>query len=259
MRSRRGRDEEEEEEEERKTRLLQRGGGSLGPWGAASWEPELNEAANGTVTIRVGSPWKRSVTTRWGGGGRLYKSRSGTHETHSTSAEPEPPRTPNPDPRAAARDMRYEVQSPARAFNSQPETCFLMKQTSSFIDNSGFTHGSRPRMVRRIFTNSRERWRQQNVNGAFSELRRLIPTHPPDRKLSKNEILRLALRYIRFLDQLLTDQDPRDGDTSEKGEQGLQGELSPNPSSISSEEIDFDVLMDETLHLPYLHLPDIYD
>uniref|UniRef100_A0A665U5S1 Stem cell protein n=1 Tax=Echeneis naucrates TaxID=173247 RepID=A0A665U5S1_ECHNA len=58
-------------------------------------------------------------------------------------------------------------------------------------------------VVRRIFTNSRERWRQQNVNGAFAELRQLIPTHPPDRKLSKNEILRYALRYINFLDRLV--------------------------------------------------------
>ncbi|GIX86477.1 hypothetical protein CEXT_561011 [Caerostris extrusa] len=30
-----------------------------------------------------------------------------------------------------------------------------------------------------MFTNSRERWRQQNVNGAFADLRRLVPTHPP--------------------------------------------------------------------------------
>ena len=52
------------------------------------------------------------------------------------------------------------------------------------------------KVVRRIFTNSRERWRQQNVNGAFAELRKLIPTHPPDKKLSKNEILRLAIRYF---------------------------------------------------------------
>jgi len=51
------------------------------------------------------------------------------------------------------------------------------------------------KVVRRMFTNSRERWRQQNVNGAFAELRKLIPTHPPDKKLSKNEILRLAIRY----------------------------------------------------------------
>jgi len=56
------------------------------------------------------------------------------------------------------------------------------------------------KVVRRIFTNSRERWRQQNVNGAFAELRKLIPTHPPDKKLSKNEILRLAIRYAVYFD-----------------------------------------------------------
>ncbi|XP_019754808.2 T-cell acute lymphocytic leukemia protein 1 homolog [Dendroctonus ponderosae] len=48
--------------------------------------------------------------------------------------------------------------------------------------------------VKKIFTNSRERWRQQNVSGAFAELRKLVPTHPPDKKLSKNEILRMAIR-----------------------------------------------------------------
>ncbi|XP_044138868.1 protein lyl-1 [Bufo gargarizans] len=62
------------------------------------------------------------------------------------------------------------------------------------------------KVARRVFTNSRERWRQQNVNGAFAELRKLIPTHPPDKKLSKNEILRLAMRYITFLVGLLGDQ-----------------------------------------------------
>uniref|UniRef100_A0A8D0H9F1 BHLH domain-containing protein n=1 Tax=Sphenodon punctatus TaxID=8508 RepID=A0A8D0H9F1_SPHPU len=69
------------------------------------------------------------------------------------------------------------------------------------------TEGLQPQKVaRRVFTNSRERWRQQNVNGAFAELRKLIPTHPPDKKLSKNEILRLAMRYIDFLVKLLSDQ-----------------------------------------------------
>ncbi|XP_029545432.1 T-cell acute lymphocytic leukemia protein 1 homolog isoform X2 [Salmo trutta] len=66
--------------------------------------------------------------------------------------------------------------------------------------------GPPQKLARRVFTNSRERWRQQNVNGAFSDLRRLIPTHPPDKKLSKNEILRLAMKYIDFLVTLLNDQ-----------------------------------------------------
>ncbi|XP_017875388.1 uncharacterized protein LOC108622190 isoform X2 [Ceratina calcarata] len=57
--------------------------------------------------------------------------------------------------------------------------------------------------VRKLFTNSRERWRQQNVSGAFAELRKLVPTHPPDKKLSKNEILRIAIRYIQLLSDVL--------------------------------------------------------
>uniref|UniRef100_A0A182QGD5 BHLH domain-containing protein n=1 Tax=Anopheles farauti TaxID=69004 RepID=A0A182QGD5_9DIPT len=58
-------------------------------------------------------------------------------------------------------------------------------------------------VVKKMFTNTRERWRQQNVSGAFAELRKLVPTHPPDKKLSKNEILRMAIRYIRLLSNVL--------------------------------------------------------
>ena len=53
----------------------------------------------------------------------------------------------------------------------------------------------------------RERWRQQNVNMAFSELRKLLPTYPPDKKLSKVDILRSSIRYIRFLDSVLEKMD----------------------------------------------------
>ncbi|KAI5088501.1 T-cell acute lymphocytic leukemia protein 2, partial [Silurus meridionalis] len=66
-------------------------------------------------------------------------------------------------------------------------------------------------MTRKVLSNTRERWRQQSVNTAFAELRKLIPTHPPEKKLSKNEILRLAMRYITFLLTLLENQ--RDGET----------------------------------------------
>lgn len=69
--------------------------------------------------------------------------------------------------------------------------------------------------MKRLYTNSRERWRQQHVNLAFAELRKLIPTYPPERKLSKNEILRLSMKYIKFLERVLgdmnaTSDDPRD-------------------------------------------------
>lgn len=66
-----------------------------------------------------------------------------------------------------------------------------------------FTGTRNGQVVRKIFTNTRERWRQQNVSGAFAELRKLVPTHPPDKKLSKNEILRMAIKYIRLLTNIL--------------------------------------------------------
>ncbi|XP_047435595.1 T-cell acute lymphocytic leukemia protein 1 homolog isoform X2 [Mugil cephalus] len=81
------------------------------------------------------------------------------------------------------------------------------------------------KLARRVFTNSRERWRQQNVNGAFSELRKLIPTHPPDKKLSKNEILRLAVKYINFLVTLLNDQ------VQDKSRDSAEGEAEDESTS----------------------------
>jgi T-cell acute lymphocytic leukemia protein len=56
---------------------------------------------------------------------------------------------------------------------------------------------------RKMFSNNRERFRQQNVSGAFADLRRLLPTHPLDKKLSKSEILKLAIKYIRLLQGIL--------------------------------------------------------
>ncbi|XP_012535786.1 uncharacterized protein LOC105836358 [Monomorium pharaonis] len=82
------------------------------------------------------------------------------------------------------------------------------------ISSSGHLGSPTPRVgnlgVRKLFTNSRERWRQQNVSGAFAELRKLVPTHPPDKKLSKNEILRMAIRYIRLLSNVLEWQKSQD-------------------------------------------------
>lgn len=47
--------------------------------------------------------------------------------------------------------------------------------------------------------NKRERVRTENVNAGFDNLRKLIPTDPEDRKLSKIEVLRLATSYINHL------------------------------------------------------------
>ncbi|XP_023141646.1 helix-loop-helix protein 2-like [Amphiprion ocellaris] len=49
----------------------------------------------------------------------------------------------------------------------------------------------------------RERIRVVAFNVAFAELRKLLPTLPPDKKLSKIEILRLAICYISYLNHVL--------------------------------------------------------
>ncbi|ROT83673.1 hypothetical protein C7M84_023140 [Penaeus vannamei] len=86
------------------------------------------------------------------------------------------------------------------------------------------------RNIRKVFTNTRERWRQQNVSGAFAELRRLVPTHPPDKKLSKNEILRLAIKYINLLNSVLEWQ--RRQDDAGNGQRGSP--LSPREACIAA-------------------------
>ena len=50
---------------------------------------------------------------------------------------------------------------------------------------------------------TRERLRVEAFNVAFGELRKLLPTLPPDKKLSKIEILRLAICYISYLNHVL--------------------------------------------------------
>lgn len=64
-------------------------------------------------------------------------------------------------------------------------------------------NNSRPRnsngRPKRGQANKRERVRTENVNAGFENLRKLIPTEPEDRKLSKIEVLRLATSYINHL------------------------------------------------------------
>lgn len=50
---------------------------------------------------------------------------------------------------------------------------------------------------------TRERIRVEAFNVAFTELRKLLPTLPPDKKLSKIEILKLAICYIAYLNHVL--------------------------------------------------------
>lgn len=93
--------------------------------------------------------------------------------------------------------------------------------------------GQRKVCNRRVYTNSRERWRQQNVNGAFTELRRIIPTHPADKKLSKSEVLRYAIRYINLLTDVVEFQE------KEEIEQMNSGPIHARVSTNKQRRADF--------------------
>ena len=72
-------------------------------------------------------------------------------------------------------------------------------------------------LEKRVSTNRRERRRQRNVNLGFAELRRLLPTYPVDKKLSKAEILRHAVKYIGFLDGLVLRMENEDSSEEVNG------------------------------------------
>lgn len=116
-----------------------------------------------------------------------------------------------------------------------PEQQSAGKSGISSIQSPSPLFYSTLKMTRKIFTNTRERWRQQNVNSAFAKLRKLIPTHPPDKKLSKNETLRLAMRYINFLVKVLGEPGLQQTAVAARG--SILGFLQQAPCLQSMEEL----------------------
>ena len=57
--------------------------------------------------------------------------------------------------------------------------------------------------TQRVAANIRERRRMCSLNGAFDRLRRRVPAFPHEKKLSRIQTLRLAIRYIMFMSQLV--------------------------------------------------------
>ena len=67
-------------------------------------------------------------------------------------------------------------------------------------------------MLSLLTDRTRERLRVEAFNSAFCTLRQLLPTLPPDKKLSKIEILRLAICYITYLNNVLDPDAKEDED-----------------------------------------------
>lgn len=71
---------------------------------------------------------------------------------------------------------------------------------------------SRPRrriatVAQRRAANIRERRRMFNLNSAFDKLRKKVPTFAYEKRLSRIDTLRLAMTYIRFMSELLEEED----------------------------------------------------
>ncbi|XP_070194253.1 probable serine/threonine-protein kinase tsuA [Littorina saxatilis] len=162
----------------------------------------------------------------------------------SLSLSPSSPHTNplllSPDLREFPLDLRQKQQQQQQQQNGIVLTAapFHLVRSHSEMGTAAqpaVGRGTGRRPTRRVFTNSRERWRQQKVNTAFCQLRRLVPTHPPDKKLSKNEILRLAIKYINLLNTVLDfQQDPTGSASSPSASPGY--EASPPPDNNISED-----------------------
>lgn len=92
------------------------------------------------------------------------------------------------------RSIKLNIRtSPNRESSCTATTDYSCSNNNNSNNDSSANNGS----------NNREKWRQQNVNRAFISLRKLVPTHPPDKRLSKHEILRMAIKYIKLLEWIL--------------------------------------------------------
>ncbi|XP_037935986.1 uncharacterized protein LOC119669982 [Teleopsis dalmanni] len=123
-----------------------------------------------------------------------------------------------------------------RSLSNSPRNMNLLQspiQSNTSPTNGAVNNGQIVGVVRKVFTNTRERWRQQNVSGAFAELRKLVPTHPPDKKLSKNEILRSAIKYIKLLTNVLEWQKQQD-ELQQKDIDGAENEPNNNDKRLSN-------------------------
>ncbi|KAL5110808.1 Pancrea transcription factor 1 subunit alpha [Taenia crassiceps] len=104
------------------------------------------------------------------------------------------------------------------------------EQDTSMTNKPDILTNTRPMQIRhsnqRQAANMRERRRMHSINHAFEGLRARIPTLPYEKRLSKVDTLRLAIGYIKFLQDLVTNENYR-----EKSDKRNSGEGEDNESN----------------------------
>ena len=123
------------------------------------------------------------------------------------------------------RHSPYESRSPVGSASTSSDE-------SDGSEGDNLTHEQRK--LKRVAANSRERKRMHTVNGAFDQLRELVPTYPSNRKLSKIDTLRLACSYISDLNSLLRNPAVVHGDDVQLFHQLHEGYMHGSAFSLPS-------------------------
>lgn len=82
-------------------------------------------------------------------------------------------------------------------------TIIISRRSQNNRRNGASGKSPRQAVQQRQAANMRERRRMQNINDAFEGLRAHIPTLPYEKRLSKVDTLKLAIGYIKFLNELV--------------------------------------------------------
>src|SRR5262249_30819496 len=120
------------------------------------------------------------------------------------------------DPKSLPYKPRTRVQEPRARVQEDPEVdpISLPYKPRVRVRKDGGAAGSAdrpkqkprkrvPTATQRRAANVRERKRMHYLNGAFEELRKKIPKFAYEKSLSRIETLRLAIGYMRFMEDLL--------------------------------------------------------
>lgn len=118
--------------------------------------------------------------------------------TKAEDGDPGQARTDAPPGKRARRTLaknKVAARQRTRASRLDPELAKLTREERRRLRRATAKY--------RLAHATRERVRVEAFNVAFAQLRHLLPTLPPDKKLSKIEILRLAICYIGYLNHVL--------------------------------------------------------
>ncbi|KAH9283449.1 Pancreas transcription factor 1 subunit alpha [Echinococcus granulosus] len=138
----------------------------------------------------------------------------------------------------------YCINQQRGAFHGENDDwSFGEQETVAAIQPTALTN-ARPMLIRhsnqRQAANMRERRRMHSINHAFEGkcLRARIPTLPYEKRLSKVDTLRLAIGYIRFLQDLVTNENYQEKSGGSDGGDGEDNE-SNQPCETSQQTRSF--------------------